>query len=168
MKPTTTARGRAPTSKLVKCPVCHKEAAMGAGDTHDRCLACLGLDHQMSSCPDCALLGKQARVARARMFNCWRGLGTTKPPTTTVVRQWTRQGFYPEYLSTRAVGKLLWGEPPSPPPRSSSQETRESRQPEGERKRKAPSASKGRGPAKALFRQDPSWLSVDEGGGQSR
>ena len=40
-------------------------------------------------------------------MSVWRGLRSKAPPPTRLIRQWKRDGLYPELLSQDAVNKIL-------------------------------------------------------------
>ena len=101
------ARGQADSSKLVTCPQCQHRNAMGASDPHGRCMTCVGKDHDMANCDECALMSRPRLLERARVLSCWRGLKLKAPPPARLIRKWKKEGVHKHLLSQKVVNNIL-------------------------------------------------------------
>ena len=63
------------------CTQCLKANCISRSDTHDKCLECLGVDHDMPNCPMCKKLQERTKGERARYLLFWR-FGYSKGPLT--------------------------------------------------------------------------------------
>ena len=61
----------------------------------------------MSTCGACARMARPRLLERARVLSVWRGLKSKAPPPARLVRQWKRDGIYPDLLSQETVNKIL-------------------------------------------------------------
>ena len=100
-------RGLAETSKLTTCPQCQHRNAMGTNDPHGRCMTCVGIDHDMANCDECALMSRPRQLERARVLSCWRGLKLETPPAARLIRKWKKDGLHAHLLSRKVVNEIL-------------------------------------------------------------
>jgi hypothetical protein len=75
-----------PKRMLKKCQQCGTTNAGGDEDTHDRCLACLGMHHNVSTCVHCQHLNARTRQQRVRHLRVWRLIGGPYMPQAAIKR----------------------------------------------------------------------------------
>jgi hypothetical protein len=71
---------------LKKCQQCGTTNAGGDEDTHDRCLACLGMHHNVATCVHCQHLNARTRQQRVRHLRVWRLVGGPYMPQAAIKR----------------------------------------------------------------------------------
>lgn len=57
---------------LKSCSTCGRTNAMSSRDTHDRCIRCLGKNHEFQSCPSCKNLPRTVRLGMAMQWKVWQ------------------------------------------------------------------------------------------------
>lgn len=82
---------------------------MTRDDTHDRCLVCLGEDHDMAKCSCCRQLQLRTRVERARALLLWRNQVTAWPLSRRAYETKRKAGDFEglEYLSEEYIHRFL-------------------------------------------------------------
>ena len=82
---------------------------MTRDDTHDRCLVCLGEDHDMARCNCFRQLQLRTRVERARAMLLWRKRVTAWPLSRRAYEEKRKAGDFEglEYLSEEYIHRFL-------------------------------------------------------------
>ena len=60
------------TGGLKSCSTCGRNNAMSVNDTHDRCIKCLGMNHEYQSCLSCKNLSRPLQLGMAMQLKVWR------------------------------------------------------------------------------------------------
>ena len=94
-------------ARLLPCPSCGRVNTVGSSDPHARCIQCLGVDHDFTSCGMCRSLPSRTRRQRSAIFRVWRHLRTPECPSQREVKCLLATPSFYEELVAEGLGSAV-------------------------------------------------------------